>query len=95
MLPRDVDDVESPFHLHTMDKNGKWHEANQLKYVCRQVYLETRALGPHKHTTLIFPSVKYPPTVPVDQRYHPGSAMCTLSEILCPSQHRTYALRRD
>jgi hypothetical protein len=44
----DLDDPNSAHHLYQVQYDnwfGKWDEVNQLKYVCRQLNLETRSFG--------------------------------------------------
>jgi hypothetical protein len=54
MLPGDVNEPTSAFHLHRRETEGDWHEVNQLKHVCRQLYLETRSFGLEQYTKLTF-----------------------------------------
>lgn len=58
MLPVLLCDTESPYSLHFRERgHSGWHKVNQLKYVCRQLYFETRFLGLKGHTHLYFPTI--------------------------------------
>lgn len=55
MLPTDINDPDAATRLHIKGDDDNWHEINQLKYVCRQLYFETRSYGLNKFTLLEFP----------------------------------------
>jgi hypothetical protein len=44
-VPKDQNNSKTMLIRYTRWKNNRWYEINQLKYVCRQLYLETRYFG--------------------------------------------------
>jgi len=76
MLPSDTEDVKSPCHLYFQESryDYDWKKVNQLKYVCRQLHLETRSFSLDEHSQLCFLSFKYTPAVPKKANYNPGRA---------------------
>lgn len=44
-IPKDSNNSTTMLIRYTRWKNNKWYEINQLKYVCCQLYLETRYFG--------------------------------------------------
>lgn len=60
MLPGDVCDPDSTYYAHAQAEDSSWHEINQLKYTCRQLYFETRSFGLDQITGFRFQSFNYP-----------------------------------
>jgi hypothetical protein len=88
MIARDINDPRSPCHLQIIDQDRHWQELNQLKYVCRQLYFETRDLNLSKHTDLVFPlirSVNYSALcTPWEQAYYPPAACARFLKACAP-----------
>jgi hypothetical protein len=84
MLPVLINEPESPYSLHTRhygEKSAQWYEVNQLRYVCRQLYFETRYIGLHGHPTFYFPVVKNAgPLTP----HYPGPEALRFLKTLAP-----------
>lgn len=72
VLPRDIYDQTSPYSLYYKGTENVWHRLNQLKYVCRQLYLETRTFGLHLHTNLLFARWQYPIYIPFENHQWAG-----------------------
>jgi len=74
MLPGDLYDPESLYHLHISVSRSEnmCRELIHLKYVCRQLYVETGTTGLDQVNELFFPQIAYDLNMPFDRQHFTG-----------------------